>query len=328
MALGCRAASMAQAADYRAPTTQAAYVPLADRAAATPLRPGPLSATLRQAFDVPAFYIRGLSVRGLLVVGSDKVSDYAFLECAYMLDHLLADSPQWVIDDLHRSKVKMGIISVVEYTMDLPENQTEENRAPAAAAFQDRRSRGLGGLPLASCGEENLLNLHGDPYRAEDITIHEFAHTIAFAIQAADPQWYRRLTATYDAAMKAGRFAHSYSATNEQEYWAEGAQAWFDCAAPLKDAKVHSGIWTRAQLKAYDPDLAGLLKQAFGDGDWRYVRADNRPLIADGQTLTRPPADMAHLAGLDRDRFPTFDFAKSPRIRAMPHDPAAKRPAQ
>jgi hypothetical protein len=131
-----------------------------------------------------------------------------------------------------------------------------------------------------------------------------------------DPAWYNHLRDTYNAAMKAGRFAHSYSATDEQEYWAEGAQAWFDCASPRKDPTVHSGIWTRAQLKAYDPDLASLLNEVYGDGPWRYIRTDGRPLIVDGQSFERPAADLAHLAGLDRNRLPAFDFNHSPRIQA------------
>ena len=32
--------------------------------------------------------------------------------------------------------------------------------------------------PYCSCGEENLLAYPGDPYAAENILIHEFAHNI------------------------------------------------------------------------------------------------------------------------------------------------------
>jgi hypothetical protein len=317
------AAQSAASSAYVGPTTQATYAPIATAGAdggmvkPLPARVGPISDELRQSFRIPPFYTKGIVVRGMPIMGSDKVSDWAFLECGYVLDHMLADSPPRVLAALARSKVKVGIISVVEYTMDIPENQRPANLTPQAGAFQDRRSRGLGGLPLATCGEENLLNLRGDPYRAEDITIHEFSHTVASAIRRVEPQWYAQLKQTYQHAMAAGLFAHSYSATDEQEYWAEGAQAWFDCASPRKDATVHSGIWTRDQLKAYDPDLARLLADVYGDGKWRYVRADNRPLIADGVTMTRMPEELAHLAGLDREKMPMFDFRNSPRVRAL-----------
>ena len=304
----------APSARYVGPTSTNTYAPLSPAAA---VRVGPIPDDMRRAFDIPPFYAKQAAILGLPIIGSPKVSDWAFLECAYVVDHVLADSPPRVLDALHHDKVKVGIISVVEYTMDIPENQTQENMGLKAAAFQDNRSRGLGGCPLTTCAEENLLNLHGDPYRSEDITIHEFAHTIASALQDVDPAWYDRLTATYKRAMAAGRFADTYSATNEQEYWAEGAQMWFDCGDPGHVPHVHNGIWTRDQLKAYDPDLAALLAGVYGDGHWRYVRADNRPLVADGQTTTRPAADLAHLAGLDRDRMPTFDIHNSPRVRAL-----------
>jgi hypothetical protein len=308
---------------YRGPTTTATYVPMstpgeADQSTSpSPQRVGPIPEAVRRDFKIAPFYTKSITVRGMPIIGSDKVSDYAFLECGYVLDHMLADSPAWVRSALTRAKVRVGIISVVEYTMDIPENQTQRNLRPTAAAFQDRRSRGLGGIPLATCAEENLLNLPSDPYRHEDITIHEFSHTVAYAIGAVDRDWYRRLRQTYQQAMKAGLFAHSYSATDEQEYWAEGAQAWFDCADPKKDPVVHSGIWTREQLKRYDPDLAALLAQVYGDGLWRYVRTDGKPLIADDQTTTRPASELAHLAGLDRTQLPAFNIRNSPRVRAV-----------
>ncbi|MGC4030587.1 MAG: hypothetical protein QM754_02400 [Tepidisphaeraceae bacterium] len=303
-----------QPATYVGATTANTYQPVDSVAAALSVKP--IDDALRQSFEIPAFYRKAAVIRGIPVIGSEKVSDYAFLEIAYQIDRSLADSPKWVIDALQASKVRMGIIACVEYTMDIPENQTPENLVPKEAAFQDRRSRGLGGLPLATCGEENLLNLRGDPYYNENITLHEFSHTLASAIQEARPEWYRKLRQTYRQAMKEGLFASSYSATNEQEYWAEGVQAWFNCASPKKDAKVHSGIWYREQLRAYDPRLAALIEEVYGDGTWRYVKSTNEPVTAGGKTYTRPEAELAHLVGIDRTKMPRFDFNNSPRIQA------------
>jgi hypothetical protein len=33
---------------------------------------------------------------------------------------------------------------------------------------------------------------------------------------------------------------------------------------------IHNEIGTRAQLKTYDPDLAQLVSEVFGDRSWRY----------------------------------------------------------
>src|SRR6185503_16132802 len=123
----------------------------------------PIDDELRRSYRIDPFYKKTLTSAGVVIVGSDKVSDWAFLEAAYTLDHQLHDSPGWVRDALTTNKVRLAILAVVEYTMDLPENN-RRNRTVAEAAFQDRRSRGLGGLPDCSCAEENLLNLRGDPY--------------------------------------------------------------------------------------------------------------------------------------------------------------------
>ena len=162
-------------ANYLGATTTNAYQPLAAQTQAAPpapVRVEALSPALRRAYRLNAFYTKTLTVRGIPIVASPKTSDYALLECAYTLDHMLKDSPASVGQALVAAKVRMGVISVAEYTMDIPENQSRRNLVPAEAAFQDRRSRGLGGLPQATCAEENLLNLRSYPYTSENITNH------------------------------------------------------------------------------------------------------------------------------------------------------------
>ena len=181
------------------------HLPTPPRAGATnsaPVHVVPISDELRSSYRIDPFYTKTLTSVGVVIVGSDKVSDWAFLEAAYTLDHQLHDSPSWVRDALSTNKVRLAILAVVEYTMDLPENNRRK-RTVAEAAFQDRRSRGLGGMPDCSCAEENLLNLRGDPYggngapdSGENITIHEFSHTVASAIgrtQGRDGEFWTKL---------------------------------------------------------------------------------------------------------------------------------------
>jgi hypothetical protein len=212
------------------------------------------------------------------------------------------------LEALLNSKVRMGIIAATEYTMDIPENQRPEMLA--RAAYHDRRSRGLGGLPMATCGEENLLNLRGDPYTRENITLHEFAHTLASAIRRVNRPWWDRLGEAYEQAKASGTYGRSYAISNAQEYWAEGTQCWFDCANP----RNAGGASTRDELKAKDPALAALLTEVWGDGPWRYVK-----------TINRPPQEISHLAGMDRSSLPEFSFNNSPRIRAAATQPGGER---
>ena len=267
-----------------------------------------------------------------MIVGSDKVSDWAFLEAAYTLDRQLHGSPSWVRDALTTNKVRMSILAVVEYTMDLPENNRRQ-RTVAEAAFQDRRSRGLGGMPNCSCAEENLLNLRGDPYggdgspdAGENITMHEFAHCLASAIgnpkaQGRDGAFWTKLRKAFaDAKAPTGhlgifnkdRQRPVYASSNEQEYWAEGTQAWFDHANPRNSG----GLSTRDDVKKQDPQLAALLAEIYGDGPWRYHKTTAKN--SDG-TPMRSPDELAHLEGLDalRDQFPIYNNRNSPRIIAL-----------
>jgi hypothetical protein len=271
---------------------------------------------LRREYNINPFYKKHLVVLGIPIIGSEKVSDYAFLEAAWFLDHVL-HGRQMALDALHAGKVRLGIIAVIEYTMDIPEYQRMGN-----GAYNDRRSRGLGGFPLATCAEENLLNLRGDPYGGggrldggENITIHEFAHTLATAIRRVNRDWGTRLEAAYRQAMARGDYGNSYAATDWQEYWAEGTQCWFDCANPANSG----GARTREQLKAKDPALAAILTEVWGDGEWRYTKTiDPR----------RKPEDLAHLAGLDRQAMPVFSFNNSPRIQAAATQPTTQQGAR
>mgnify|MGYP002622619607 CR=1 FL=1 len=266
------------------------------------LRVSTISEEARREFRLDPFYQKMLVIDGIPVVGSANVSDFAFLEAAWVLDHMLEGSDK-IKQALVDNKVRLGIIAATEYTMDIPENQRPGMLE--RAAYHDRRSRGLGGTRLATCGEENLLALKGDPYRAENITIHEFSHTIASNLRRVDREWWDRLSELYDQAMDEGLWANTYAATNVQEYWAEATQSWFDCNTSRDDGRIHNGIWNREKLKEYDPRMAEFLTETFGDGTWRYSKPDKRSA-----------EDSAHLQGLDRDKMPTFNFQNSPRIRA------------
>src|SRR5258708_26289519 len=197
-------------ADYHGLRTTRTYQPLPPNPGESvsttnpaAVKVAPIDDGLRRSYRTDPFYTKTLTCAGIVIVGSDKVSDWAFLEAAYTLDHQLHDSPSWVRNALTTNKVRLAILAVVEYTMDWPEN-SRRTRTAAQAAFQDRRSRGLGGLPDCSCAEENLLNLRGDPYggngspdSGENITIHEFSHTVASAIARSQERngqfWTKRL---------------------------------------------------------------------------------------------------------------------------------------
>jgi len=248
----------------------------------------PVPESVRAFLNLPPFYQKHLNAGGLPVLGSTNVSDHAMLEARWVLLHMLAHRPE-ILPIMATNRARLVVMAHNEYTTDVPE---QAHRTPKV--YWDRRARGLGGR-IASCGEENLLNFPGDPYSTENILVHEFAHAVLnVGMRAIDPAFKDRVRAAYRQAMDAGLWKRTYAATDVEEYWAEGAQSWFDNNRE-SDAQ-HNHVNTRVELKEYDPELAALCAEVFGEIPWRYVKPMNRPA-----------AEREHLAG--------FDPAQSPRFR-------------
>ena len=219
----------------------------------------------RYKLDV-SFYKKHLDYKGFSILSSAKVSDEALLEARFLIDKLLGQR-----EDILKALIKAGcrfmVMAPTEMTTDVPEQRHLKNDPKTN---WDKRARGLGGR-LSSCGEENLLNLKGDHYRQENILIHEFNHAIhQQGLRLVDPTFNARLRKTYAAAMEKGLWKDTYVATNPSEYWAEGAQAYFDCMRP------QFGANTRAKLQQYDPGLYALVDEVYKQSKFRYVRYDQR----------------------------------------------------
>ena len=221
---------------------------------------------------LPAFYKKYLEAEGYPIVASEKVNDYALKEAAYLVNLMLAKRP-----DVRAAMIKSGsrlcIIAHDEFTTDLPEwaKMTPKD-------YWDARARGMGGSqedPLCSCAEENLLAFPGDPYAAENILIHEFAHNIHLrGMVNVDPTFDPRVKAAYDSAMKAGLWKGKYASVNHHEYFAEGVQSWFD--NNRVNDHDHNHVNTRALLLEYDPGLAALCREVFGDTVLKYTKPTTR----------------------------------------------------
>lgn len=247
----------------------------------------------RRDWKLDPFYQKYAAVGALPVVGSTNVSDAALKEAAYLIQHMLVARDD-IIRTLAEQRVKIVVMAHNEYTTDLPE---QRNMRPKV--YWDSRARGLGGR-TCSGAEENLLCFPGDPYSRENILIHEFSHVIhGQALRRLDPTFNRRLQAAFTNAMQRGLWRGTYSAVNAGEYWAESAQDWFD-AGCAKDA-LHNEVHTRAQLKEYDPGVAVLCAEAFGDRPWIYQKP-----------LERPAAERAHLADFDLAHAPRFHWREVP----------------
>ena len=246
---------------------------------------------VREKLELSDFYQQHVDADGIPILGSARVSKFALLEAAFLVDQMLAGR-----DDLRRAlaqaKVRVAVMASAEFTTDIPEHAHLTPRE-----HWNLRARGLGATrrhPCVSCGEENLLALNGDPYSGENILVHEFGHTIhELGLASTDRGFDPRLRKAYAKAMESDLWKDTYAATNHKEYWAEGVQSWFDCNQ--SKGGVHNGIRTRKALQQHDPDLSALLSEVFGDTPWRYEPPTKR-------------ATAAHLDGLNRQSLAAFQW--------------------
>ena len=212
------------------------------------------------------FYEKYLDADGLPVVSSSKVPDEALIRARNIIDEVLAQR-QDLRKTLINSGVRVVIMAESEVTTDIPEWSDLYEAFPGTD--WDARARGLGATlarPATGSAEENLLCYGSDPYKFEDVLIHEFSHTVlnlGVERQPSGREFKNRLVAAYEEALDAGLWEGTYAATNQEEYWAEGVQSWFDLNDP--PGPVHNDTNTRAELEEYDPALADLIAEVFGD---------------------------------------------------------------
>jgi hypothetical protein len=227
------------------------------------------------------FYTQRVDAAGLPIVASARVPADALATAQGIVAGMLAHRPD-LAAALVRQGYRVAVMAPEETTVDLPEQahwkkptrddprltRCERKHYPDRIGrltdrqYWDGRARGMAG-PLTSAATENLLALPGDRYHGQNIFVHEFAHDIFRAAYQADPPLYARVHAAYAAALKAGRWKDEYASTTVEEYWAVGTQFWFNTAPLAAFDSVH--VLSDADLAAYDPPLAAVLREVYGD---------------------------------------------------------------
>jgi alpha-glucosidase len=216
------------------------------------------------------FYKKYINYNGFPIASSDVTADATLRETAKWVCLLFSLVNPAVVESMKKLNGKLAIMATYpkELTVDVPEHSFL-----TPADYWNERARGLGAtvqVPTASCAEENVMCAKNDRYLGQCIMIHEFGGH-AMSLLSGNQTFLNSIKSSFEAAIQKGLWKNTYAGTNEQEYFAMGAQSWFDCQkyVPEPDG-VHSPINTREKMKAYDPDLAGILKDFFGDTPLRY----------------------------------------------------------
>ncbi|GMH87210.1 hypothetical protein TrVE_jg6905 [Triparma verrucosa] len=242
---------------------------------------------------VPDFYDLDLSFYKKAVlgtvpcVGSDKVKDEALLSCAKITSYMVTMRPD-VAQGLIKDKIKFVVMAQSEVTGDVPEHKSLLTDWPGT---DWNKQRGLGASRwrrAISAGEENLLCMGwpADVYRGEMILVHEFGHAFIgtdldhtrptaswWAGYGNDGDLMTKMTEAYDVQVTTnGLWPNTYADDNNNEYFAEGVQAYFDCdqTGPSGGDGIHNDVNTRRELESYDNVLFKLIDSAFNTPDgWR-----------------------------------------------------------
>lgn len=169
------------------------------------------------------FFSKATDYQGIEIKASSVVDDRALLVAKQKLSTMLANAPE-VVRNLRESGCELHIIGARQSTSDLPENRHWKGKLYEGSLTVDQRTRGVGGR-LASCAEENLLELEGDRYFDRDICIHEFAHTIMQ--YGLDNDLRARINSQYERSKSAGLWRGCYAMQNSNEFWAELSMWYF-----------------------------------------------------------------------------------------------------
>jgi len=204
-------------------------------------------------------YTKYTHAYGIPILGSGAVSNAAFARACYMHKVLLADNPK-IRDWMCYNNARYGIIGVREGVTHIPEHRS-------LGSWWNQRARGLGGtkhLPVSTGGEENLLCWSNDRYKTEDIGLHEFVHGIVNLGAADALRIVPRIKSQMSRARYAGLWRSTYAMQSWEEYFAEGAQSFFNVNEYQPRANgIHNHVNTRTKLRSYDPGLYALVKEVF-----------------------------------------------------------------
>ena len=193
---------------------------------------------------------------GVLIKAPSTVDTRAIDRASEIVIEMLAAARRDIESRLTDRGASLVIIPRDEYITILPEfAYLAGQRDPNGNPYDSFAVRGAGGIlsqRATATSEENLLRLPSDPFWAESITHHEFAHAI-MNLGFTSGDW-SRWSEIYEMARLKQTFPGTFAMTNADEYWAELSQSYFG---------VNNEIGGPSQVSARDPEAFTLLQEIY-----------------------------------------------------------------
>ena len=265
---GCTERALSPPAADPAVATAAAATPTSLPATSTPAPTTTATPTETSGLPPPPallrldpFYQKYVDAGGIPVVSSGKAPDEALLRVAAMVDDMLVQRPD-LREAIIASGGRVAVRAPSETVKDLPEYR----HYPFQILPYDVGASVA--IPVSTVGTDNVLCGPRFYHRSHgDIFVHEFAHMVMNLDRGALDRpagWWSgrfavRVNDLFEYAMEEGLWTDTYAATNSHEYWAVAVQAWFDVGPH------GNGVDTRAELEIYDPRVAALVGEVFGE---------------------------------------------------------------
>ncbi len=239
--------------------------------------PFPLVQTGHTVIEPPkavhAFYKKYINADGILIVGSENVTDAALLAARSTILRLTSKCP-----DVHKAIVannaRISIMGFSETASDLPEF------GPGSDG-----EWGLGQMPgdPTSLVSEKGISYEGNTEYIANFLLHEFVHVVHnLGMPATDPEIVDEIYAAYLDAVEEGRFmkppnappedANALDEYRDDEYFTHSVNAYYDLNESLPGpwVDIEIGDWgqrsgTREELMANDSVIYGIIEQFFPD---------------------------------------------------------------
>lgn len=175
------------------------------------------------------FYTQAIETQGIIIKAPQAIDSKALERAKEIIDRMLGRAQPEVVERMVGEDAQLAIIPQKSFITVLPEfSHLRGRRDPNGNSYDSFAVRGTGavrGKPVTATSEENLLKLRGDPFAAEDITVHEVAHAVHnLGLTEEERRAWDRLYRKYRR-----NFQTVFAGTNKDEFFAELTQSCFEC---------------------------------------------------------------------------------------------------